>query len=105
MWWLYDARVVEGNSVGALVAASPEHLEGEELQPNDGEGIVDDEDEEEDAEKARSKGHHRVHDVPVMPLQSDQPVERRARIPISCKPLSIPTCSKKKLWSILLLPF
>ena len=48
----------------------------EELQPHDGKGVVDDEDEEEHTQEMRDKIYHGVHDVTIPTLHSDQSVQR-----------------------------
>lgn len=68
------SRVVELHSVPTLVAAALVDGGGEELQANDGKGIVDAQEEKEYAQEAWCQLQHCVHDVPVPTLQSNQPV-------------------------------
>ena len=72
-------RVVDLDSIPAGVAAAFVDTPSKELQPHDGEGIVDDKDEEENAEEAGSQGHHGVHQVSVPTLQANQSVDIKDR--------------------------
>ena len=73
---LWIGGVVELHIIPALIAAARRDLVCKELQPHDGKGVVDDEDEEEHTQETRDKGYHGVHDVTILTLHSDQSVQR-----------------------------
>ena len=54
----------------------------EELQPHDGKGVVDDEDEEEHTQEMRDKEYHGFHNVTIPTLYSDQSVQRERENPL-----------------------
>lgn len=72
VWWLYCGWVVQVGSIPASVTAALVHSVVQELHANDGEGVVDDADEEEDIEEAWSEGHHGVHQVSIPTLQPNK---------------------------------
>ena len=74
---LHFSGIIQVCPVPTSIAAAPEDLVIEELHAYDGKGIVDDADEEEHAEETRGEGHHRVHQVSIAPLQTDQSVRER----------------------------
>ena len=76
---LLHCGVIELNTIPAFVAAALAHPEGEALQANDGKGIVDDEDEEENAQETRGQSDHCVHDVSILAFQFDQPEQQERK--------------------------